>query len=664
MNIFLTAILGLTCNPLSGAVKYSHWVEDSRAEFLTGTAEGGLGTDLYVTADGSVMPVGNDWDLNDDGYIDLVLINEWKHTDTSFEHNTFSYIYWGNPSGFSELDRDSFYTVGAEAAALADINNDGYIDLIVANTGIDVTYDYSYIYWGKPEGFSMFPDDSFFAYPNHGSISVADVNGDGYLDALFSNWSGSQYSYLYWGSEEGYDFNNVQPFLTGQTHGNYICDLNNDGYLDVLFIVYSKEGHTDTWSYIFYGSPAGFSENQRDSVFTYGGGDDISIADLNGDGLLDIVIPNHSIEPAGHSTYLWSYIYYQSDSGFLRDSVFTVASWSSSVADLNDDGFLDIVFSCFPYDFYYGSSFIYWGGPSGYSTEKLSVLPTEGGSAVMLADYNNDGYVDICFGNQYPNSSEMHSFLYWNSSGTLSGNNLDSLKAYGVDASITKDLGNIFDRKNYFEYISSIFDSRPGHFLYVYWDSISWACDTIWHGELPLPTSVNLSLEIYIRTGNSLPPDTTWTEWIKVANNSPIPGNLHGRFIQYKAKFISDFKASIALKKIVITYHQPPVESGISSISPNPFKNVTRVDFTIGSSPRSIPRLFVNCPQPVFTELAIFDVRGRLIKNLLEGFLLPDYYTLYWDGKDNFGKEIGSGVYILIYKTPNLIQTRRLLHFR
>jgi len=47
--------------------------------FKDGTFDDGYGVSLYVTPEGELSTLGNDWDLNDDGWLDLVVINEFKY---------------------------------------------------------------------------------------------------------------------------------------------------------------------------------------------------------------------------------------------------------------------------------------------------------------------------------------------------------------------------------------------------------------------------------------------------------------------------------------------------------------------------------------------------------------------------------------------------------
>jgi hypothetical protein len=630
------------------------WVEESYSDFVDGSAIGGLGANLYVSIDGKVRMVGNDWDIDDNGWLDIVLTNEH---DASGNHYVPTQIFWGNPNGFDSCTYLS--TFGAEAAAIADLNIDGYPELIVTNNGVDVTYEWSYIYWGSSNGYSDSNYDSLFTYYPHGAVTPADLNKDGYLDLVFSSWgSNNSWSLIYYGGPNGYSMEHMDSLPTYSGHGNWIADLDKDGWLDIIFANYFKGTTTYIYSYIYWGGQSGFHPNERDSLPTVGAGDDISVADLNNDGYLDIVFPNHSTEPAHHSRYLYSYIYYGDSTGYSKEnSVWlpTVASWSSSVADLNNDGWLDIVFSNFPYEqelFCY--SYIYWGGQYGYSIGKKDSLYTQGGSAVMIADFNNDGYKDIVFGNQrYASDTISYSYIYWNSDTGFSITNRDSFLTNDVDASVTKDLGNIYTRDSTETYFSSIFDALSK----VSWGMISWKVDTIWKGEMPFPDGITVGLDLWIRTGNTPNPDTGWSDWIKMDNQSIISPELANRYIQYKTNFYTNYKASLALDRVSIEYFVPEKEEtetfvrSIIKSFPNPFTNTVTLSYLIKKDLSVSP------------VIKIYDMSGKIIKTFTCS-KNSGSYTIVWDGSDNNGKYMPSGTYFCAIETSGIKKMSKIVFIR
>jgi len=73
---------------------------------------------------------------------------------------------------------------------------------------------------------------------------------------------------------------------------------------------------------------------------------------------------------------------------------------------------------------------------------------------------------------------------------------------------------------------------------------------------------------------------------------------------------------------------------------PNPFNPVTNFGFGISDGSTSLTTGFG------FVEVKIYDVLGREVKTLVKERLAPGRYEVQWDGRDNDGKAVASGIYI------------------
>ena len=120
-------------------------------------------------------------DLDRDGYPDIVFPN----TIHNYYVDMQAYIYWGGPQGYSLRRRTELPTLFALDMAVADLNRDGYPDLVFANFGNETgdRWGYknnleSYIYWGAPDGFSNQRRTSISTV-SAVSCAVGDFNGDG-----------------------------------------------------------------------------------------------------------------------------------------------------------------------------------------------------------------------------------------------------------------------------------------------------------------------------------------------------------------------------------------------------------------------------------------------------------------------------------------------------
>jgi hypothetical protein len=101
-----------------------------------------------------------------------------------------------------------------------------------------------------------------------------------------------------------------------------------------------------------------------------------------------------------------------------------------------------------------------------------------------------------------------------------------------------------------------------------------------------------------------------------------------GRTYRYRVVILEDgepvtsFETEIATPRAAFVLH-PNV--------PNPFNPMTRIDFALDASARA--------------ALAIYDVRGQQIRTLVQGSLPAGPHSVRWDGRDDRGRVVASGIY-------------------
>jgi hypothetical protein len=94
----------------------------------------------------------------------------------------------------------------------------------------------------------------------------------------------------------------------------------------------------------------------------------------------------------------------------------------------------------------------------------------------------------------------------------------------------------------------------------------------------------------------------------------------------------------------------PPRETTLYQNYPNPF------------NPRTIISFFV--PGPTKVELAIFDVKGRIIRNLIDTAYPYGKHEIEWNGLDDRGEPAASGVYFYRMRAGNKVLTKKLTLLR
>jgi hypothetical protein len=97
----------------------------------------------------------------------------------------------------------------------------------------------------------------------------------------------------------------------------------------------------------------------------------------------------------------------------------------------------------------------------------------------------------------------------------------------------------------------------------------------------------------------------------------------------------------------------PPVAKAfhLRQNRPNPFNPQTTISFEL--------------PQPARLKLRIFDVKGRLVKSFANGELWREgTHSVTWDGRNDLGQDVGSGIYLYQLTADDRDETRKMLLVR
>jgi len=108
--------------------------------------------------------------------------------------------------------------------------------------------------------------------------------------------------------------------------------------------------------------------------------------------------------------------------------------------------------------------------------------------------------------------------------------------------------------------------------------------------------------------------------------------------------YISDYMDKIDITVI-------PDKFMLHNNFPNPFNSTTSVHI-------DIPDLQTG---DSFITLSVFNVLGEQIRDLHRGPLTPGRYLLQWDGKNDLGSNMASGLYILILKSSSYSSTKKMI---
>jgi hypothetical protein len=121
-----------------------------------------------------------------------------------------------------------------------------------------------------------------------------------------------------------------------------------------------------------------------------------------------------------------------------------------------------------------------------------------------------------------------------------------------------------------------------------------------------------------------------------------------------------------------------PVQFSLHQNHPNPFNSATAIPFTVPGSqlPVTSPKTQVPSPmktvhssqfmvnRPIHATLKIYNILGQRVGTLVDEEKAPGDYTVIWDGKDDKGNDVASGIYFYRLMAENQSITRKMILLR
>ena len=303
-----------------------------------------------------------------------------------------SYVFHNGPKGLQHEPSLRLPTTRAHGGVCADLNRDGYLDLVFS--GFD-NPDLLFLY-GTPHGFDtahpkrlrMEHNGTVYSEPRW--IHLADLNDDGWLDLVVPMIVGDR-SLVLWGGSDGFSMDRCLVLSVERAACVRAADLTGSGHLDLILGGPSPTVGVppDSFVYLYWNGPAGLRQDRR-SMLPALSINSMAVADFNNDGTLDVFISSYH---AGTTRDCDSYIYWnRKGRGFSaadRARLFTHSASGCVAADFNEDGWIDLAIANHKvWGDHRGWSAVWWNGPDGFDPKRVTRLPSNGPHGMTLSPGN------------------------------------------------------------------------------------------------------------------------------------------------------------------------------------------------------------------------------------------------------------------------------------
>ena len=104
---------------------------------------------------------------------------------------------------------------------------------------------------------------------------------------------------------------------------------------------------------------------------------------------------------------------------------------------------------------------------------------------------------------------------------------------------------------------------------------------------------------------------------------------------------------SAALTSVDVDKSTIPDRYSLSQNYPNPFNPETNIEYAL--------------PKTGFVTITIYDINGQLVRKLVSEQKPAGYHSIRWDGRNNSGTKVTSGLYFYFFKSQDFSQTKKMI---
>jgi len=632
------------------------------------------------------------WDMTGTGFSDLVVGAPFY--DSGLSDQGAAFFYLGDSTGvisntpvLTLTGGQSNAHLGWSVASAGDLNGDGYGDAIVGVP--DLGDGRALIVHGGPSIVLVDTLVSPAASARFGAgVSRAgDVNGDGYGDVLIGapNANGAHLqegaAYLYRGSSTGLVLPPTRLRGASQDSCHFGAavaapgDVDRDGFDDVAVSAPDFDSTLVNRGrvYVLRGSANGITDTTGTSAPILVGslagehfGSSIAGADVNSDRYADLIVGSeHRNANAGAA-----YAYLGSSSG-----IGSTAAWStlgasgdhrgasvSFAGDVNNDGYGDVLVGSPGYQngalAGAGEAEIYAGSATGLATLPMwtragtAAGENLGSSVAGGGDFDGDGWPDLAIG--APNwtngqSKEGLVQLHFGGGGHGRFRHLRALRADRTTPVLPG--GSTHAPDSAFVALLAIAPGGLewiGYHSHVGYDStcVKGKTCTTDNGSGPAPSNTTSDLVV---TSGGHPPATSSFYQVRITTLSA----LFPEGPWFSSPYVSPGQASFRTAAATSSVDPRAPDAGglrLAPPRPNPFRTRTTLAWVL--------------PRAGRVRVGVFDVVGRRIATLVDGWQIAGAHETIWDGHSTSGNRAPDGVYLVRAEAAGFVIARRIVLLR
>jgi hypothetical protein len=175
-----------------------------------------------------------------------------------------------------------------------------------------------------------------------------------------------------------------------------------------------------------------------------------------------------------------------------------------------------------------------------------------------------------------------------------------------------------------------------------YWDDVSYV--------LPA-TADTVHVTLYYQSVSK-----EYVEFLRDANTTNSAGqNLYNSWVAHgRCPPVAMAQATAVISPngtpVVEMPAPEPLTWSLGEARPNPFRQDVTIEYSVAAA------------APV--RIAVFDLAGRRVRGLVDAMQEPDRYRVTWDGRNDDGRRLASGIYFVRYEGGPSPMTRRVTLLR